>query len=196
MPESNGETLNVPPLPPLVWNTFRWVGADSLSTWAGFQSRLGAYGTVDSSLQSDGKIELSLSAGEDRSLPTSEQIAAYQYLSDNQETIRDAILKSIFELYPQWQQDFGYSQDEIKEYMPNLEDETGLRSLIGLSSVIIHREHKDGISYLGFEFGCSWDDEHGLGAMMHKSRVVKIGGADAAILEWIAVKDGGTPPQP
>ncbi len=43
----------------------------------------------------------------------------------------------------------------------------------------------------GYEFGCRWDDEHGLGAMTHAGRVVEVGGADTAILEWIATGDGG-----
>jgi hypothetical protein len=50
---------------------------------------------------------------------------------------------------------------------------------------------KDGIPYAGFEFGCTWDDEHGLGVLMHGTRAVDIGGADTAFLLWIAEQDGG-----
>ena len=190
MPESTEETLNVPPFPPLLWDTFRWVGTISLPAWAGFQSRLGAYGSVDSPSPSDGRVDLGLSVGREKGSPTSQQIAAYQHLIDNQEIIQDAILKSVFEIYPQWQEDFGYEDDEKEEYMPDLADANDLRNLIGLSNIHLHREYKDGVSYIGFEFGCMWDDEHGLGAMMHMGRVVDIGGADASLLEWIAMKDG------
>jgi len=34
---------------------------------------------------------------------------------------------------------------------------------------------KDGIPYVGFEFGCTWDEEHGLGVLMHGTRTVEIG---------------------
>lgn len=37
--------------------------------------------------------------------------------------------------------------------------------------------------------GASWDAEHGLGVMLHRDRVVKVGGADTALLEWIAAND-------
>ena len=52
------------------------------------------------------------------------------------------------------------------------------RSLIGLYNVNIHPLVEDGPSpYLGYEFGCSWDVEHGLGVLMHGLRVVEVGGA-------------------
>lgn len=48
---------------------------------------------------------------------------------------------------------------------------------------------KDNLSYIGFSFSCSWDDEHGYGVMMHKNRVVKMGGEETAFLSWVAEKD-------
>ena len=48
---------------------------------------------------------------------------------------------------------------------------------------------KDGIAYVGYEFGCIWDDEHGLGVMTHKTRIIDFGGADSSFLTWIARKD-------
>ena len=39
------------------------------------------------------------------------------------------------------------------------------------------------------DIGCTWDDEHGLGFMVHGDRVVKLGGADTSFLEWVAERD-------
>lgn len=39
---------------------------------------------------------------------------------------------------------------------------------------------KDGEAYIGFEFGCPWDREHGLGVMTHAGRVVEVGQADTS----------------
>ena len=47
----------------------------------------------------------------------------------------------------------------------------------------------DGMAYLGFHFICSWDEDHDYGVMMHKERVVKMGGGDVAFLSWIAEED-------
>lgn len=33
---------------------------------------------------------------------------------------------------------------------------------------------------MGFELDCNWDEEHGLGVLMHKNRVVKVGQADVS----------------
>ena len=60
---------------------------------------------------------------------------------------------------------------------------------IKLQSVKFHDAVRANEPYIGFLFSCDWDDEHGLGVMMHGTRLVQIGGADTAILEWIADRD-------
>lgn len=57
------------------------------------------------------------------------------------------------------------------------------------SGVVVHAVVRDGAAYVGYEFACAWDEEHGLGAMTHRDRVVAVGQADVAILEWIAEQD-------
>jgi hypothetical protein len=69
--------------------------------------------------------------------------------------------------------------------MPGLTART-LRKHVELRSVHFHDAVRGRTPYLGYELRCSWDDEHGLGAMMHGTRLVELGGADTAILEWIA----------
>ncbi len=49
----------------------------------------------------------------------------------------------------------------------------------------------EGEAYVGYQFACGWDDEHELGVMTHRGRVVSIGGGDTAFLSWIAKRDGG-----
>ena len=51
---------------------------------------------------------------------------------------------------------------------------------------------KDNFAYIGFEFGCEWDEEHGLGVMMHKDSVVVIGQADTSFDSWVTFNDNGT----
>jgi hypothetical protein len=73
--------------------------------------------------------------------------------------------------------------------MPQVTTPDELKSLFGLANVHIHQASKNGVSYVGLEFECTWDSEHGLGVMIHKNRIVDFGGADTAILEWIADRD-------
>jgi hypothetical protein len=44
-----------------------------------------------------------------------------------------------------------------------------------------------GISPVGFEFDCDWSCEHGVGVLTHRGRVVDVGAADVASLEWKSV---------
>ena len=73
--------------------------------------------------------------------------------------------------------------------MPDVSNIDDFRDLIGLHTVYIHQIDKNGVPYIGFEFGCTWDDEHGLGVLMNGNDIVETGGADTAFLLWIAEED-------
>ena len=60
---------------------------------------------------------------------------------------------------------------------------------MGLYAVNIHQLDNDGVPYVGYEFGCEWDEEHGLVVLMHGTRLIEVGFADTAILLWIAERD-------
>jgi hypothetical protein len=55
-----------------------------------------------------------------------------------------------------------------------------LRNSIGLSQVHVLPYESDGLAYVGLELGCDWDEEHGLGVVMHGTRVVAIDEAQIA----------------
>ena len=184
------KSLDIPPFPLLKWDDYYWVGSIFLPAWAGFQARLGSYGAESSTIGSDGSAYLNVITPEDKQVsPSSQQAAAYQHLIEQQEAIRDAILQIIFTNYHQWQEEYSYKDEDIEEFMPNIERIDQLKPLMGLSTARIFSISKNDLAYVGFEFGCTWDDEHGLGVMTHGNRVVEVGGADTAILEWIAEKD-------
>ena len=50
---------------------------------------------------------------------------------------------------------------------------------------------KDGIAYVGLEFGCEWDSEHGMGVMLHRDRILELSQADSSFNGHLARKDGG-----
>ncbi len=186
------DTLSLPPFPPLEWDGYFWTGSITLPAWAGFQSRRGPYASLSSPAPSDGAATLDVRSPDDAgALPLPEQAAAFRHLVDGQEATRDAILRAVLDAYPERQALYGYEGEEAEALMPDIEIPEQLRALIGLSGVHLFAIAKDGIAYVGYEFGCRWDDEHGLGAMTHAGRVVEVGGADTAILEWIATGDGG-----
>jgi len=190
-PNITGDTLNLPPLPALKWNDYFWVTSVLLTSWAGFQSRQGPYGAIDELITSDGSITMMVhTPNNEPSTPSNEQIAAYQHLIERQEPIRDSLLQAILAEYPTWREEYADSSaEDAEEVMPDIQRPEQLKELIGLGIVHIHTVAKDGIAYVGYEFGSNWEEEHGLGAMTHAGRVVNIGSADRAILKGIAKRD-------
>ncbi len=188
---SRPKEISNPPFPPLKWDEFCWRGTDVLPAWAGFQSRRGDYGAVDRNEPSDGSVSVIVTPRKERRPPSAEQAAAYRYLQSRQDAIRDAVLHHLFGEYPGLRQKFEafLEPEDLDEVMPSIESPHELRALIGLASVLFHDVAKDDIGYVGLELGCTWDMEHGLGVMLHQSRIVAFGGADSAILEWIAEED-------
>jgi hypothetical protein len=119
---------------------------------------------------------------------------------DRQKAIRDAVLCAIFTAYPDWRDEYGYEEDEAEELMPALDRPDQLKQMIGLTNVHVLGVVRAGVAYVGFECGCTWDEENGLGAMTHKGRVVEVGGGDVSFLDWVARRDAdsgaGKKPRP
>ena len=170
-----------------------------LSSWRGFQCRLGAYASQSAANESDGTIRVSVEPPGDvaERPPSAEQVNAFRYLLEHEDAIREALVTAIFEEYPVIRKRLleGGFIDESE--MPALERAEQLKAHIGLSTVHVLRVVKDDAAYVGFEFGCTWDEEHGLGIMMHQGRIVslrdmglgKVNGADLASEDWVAEVD-------
>jgi hypothetical protein len=179
------DTLDYRPFPPLKWEDYFWVGEVTLPSWAGFQARRGGYGAVSSQKPSDETARLSVSPLDHaaRTHPTAEQALAFRHLLDNEAAVADAVARALVRYCP------GDAYDEDDEALLEVSESDELRSLVGLSGVHVLSVARDGVAYIGFEFGCVWDGEHGAGVMTHLGRVVATGQADVSFLEWIARRD-------
>ena len=196
--EKQVETISdLPPFPTLVWDTYFWKACVLLPSWKGFLSRGGAYGSSDSEAPSDGSVEMDVrhgletGEGETPIPPFPEQGLGYQFLLDNDRAIRNQIVKAIFPYYAQLREQYkdDFDADEFEEMMPVLKKPGDLVQRMGLSIVHLLNIHHDGAAYIGFEIGCTWDEEHGVGVMTHQGRIVGVGQADTAFDEWVAKDD-------
>ena len=177
-------SLDSPPFPPLQWDNYRWVGALSLPAWAEFKMP---------DAESEPSVELGVQTpGEQPSAPSPAQAAAFEFLMEHQERVREAILSQLLAEYPQWQDDFGYDEAEKAEFMPDVSATAQFKPLLELTGITIFSTEKAACAYVGVLCDCIWDPEHAFGAMVHRERVVQIGGADSAILEWIAQEDAAS----
>jgi hypothetical protein len=159
---------------------FFWEAKAQLPSWAGYQTRNGPYGSISSDEPSDGVVTIVVEPeGGDRAPLTEQEHANVQWLLDHEAEVASAVLEGLLAEYPRLQQIYDYEGAERETYMPHVSSTEDFRRLIGLHNVHVH-PLKEGIPYLGYEFGCIWDGEHGLGVLMHGTRVVEVGGADTA----------------
>ncbi len=188
-------TIDLPPFPGLEWDEFSWMGKIVLPSWAGFQVREDASESVGLDSDSDVRPWLYVHPKnhQAKTPPLPEQAEAFRFLLEHEEAVARSVLQAIFVKYLEWRglaldDDFRDDEEE-DDLMPEIERPEQLRSLIGLSNVHVLNVAKDGVAYTGFEFGCTWDEEHGLGVMTHRGRIIEVGGADTSFLEWIAERD-------
>lgn len=170
---------------------FGFEGAIELAIWKGFQSRNGAYGAQDSEAPSNGVFCIRTGGDMVVDEPKIEDyhVKAFNYLVENQIEIKMQILNALLEEYPKLQDLYDYDTQEKEEYMPDVRHIEDFKNLIGIANIHLINVEKNGVGYVGFEFGCTWDNEHGLGIMTHKNRIIKIGGGDSAFLTWVARAD-------
>jgi len=109
--------------------------------------------------------------------PFSEQINTINYVIENQSLIVEKMLETIWK---EWGKIFrDYSLDDYNEF-PSILVQDDLTKVINIKTIYIQALHKDGYSYFGLEGSCMWDEEHGLGFIFHKDRLVGFGGAEEA----------------
>lgn len=166
-----------------------WSATVTLSSWAGFQTRGGAYGSTSSAQPGNGTVRV-LFAPEGRGPEPLEEgeLRLINWFFANEPDVSAAAQQALLDAYPDIQEQFGLETDDGKE-MWNADSVGDLKSLVGLHTVHIHQVSRDGVPYVGFELGCEWDAEHGLGVLMNGTRTVEVGGADTAILLWLARQD-------
>jgi hypothetical protein len=154
-----------------------WQTMARLSSWAGYQSRLGPYGSLDSSQPSDGTTRVVFAPeGRDDAPLTPAEKELVDWFAINEPSVSRAVTDGLLA----WASNID---------VPNLKTEAELARNIGLHTVNIHPVSADDMPYIGFEFGCVWDEEHGLGVLMHGTRLVEVGAADTATLTWLAESD-------
>jgi|ERR1043166_4009878 hypothetical protein len=176
----------------LTWGRHFWEGRGVLPAWAGFQQRLGPYASTSGSKPSAGEVQLSVSSPEDGvpTEPSEAQEKAFRHVRQNDAAMRDKVLKAVFDAYPERRETYKeFLGEDFETQMPVLKAPADLKSLIGLSTIHILAVEKDGLAYLGFEFGCEWEEEHGLGVMSHGDRIIEVGSAEEAFSTHIASQD-------
>ena len=176
-----GDKLRLPPFPALVWDGYSWVGTKTFKAWKRPGEKLN-------------RSQINIRVPDDPPEPPSPaQIKAYAYFEENQDKIASSVLRALLKWYPGERERWVdvLEEDEFAELMPPVQTEREVLQLLLESEPAVHVFSADlsGVAYLGLGFSCTWEQEHGLGVLLHRSRVAEIGQADVSFVEWIAERD-------
>lgn len=127
-------------------------------------------------------IELNIGGEEYVDEIKEKHINGYNYLVENQNAILNQIINAIYEYYCKLCDDFDLENCFVDE-------RDSFIKTISPHRIYILDIEKDNIPYIGYEFSCNWEFEHGIGVMLYKNRIVDIGFAETAFLSEIAEED-------
>ena len=187
--------IDTPPFPPLKWDSYQWVGEVVLPSWAGFQRRSATDLSLLDRQPSDGTARLEVESERPRRLmPAKEQATAFRHLLDNEPTVAAAVGQALLAYYtPDWEvyaeRHDLWGSPEVW-HLPVVTAVVELRPLLGLAAIRVLSVVNDGTAYVGFVFGCVWDEGHGVGVLTHRGRVVATGLAgDICLSRRVASQD-------
>jgi hypothetical protein len=165
-----------------------WTAPLTLTSWAGYQSRHGPYGSVDGARPSDGRVNVVFAPEGRGTQPlTPAERGLVAWFEAHEPAVSDAVKAAILVWCAPG--DTDKLRDGYDESFPTITSQDDLRGLIGLHTIFIRQIETGGPPYIGYEFGCEWDVEHDLGVLMRGTDLVEVGQADTAVLLWIAKAD-------
>lgn len=172
-----------------------WEFVHQFEAFRGLQSRRGSYTSKDSDKESNGIVNVTIfDELNDDTDPTEEQINSINFIINNPRKIKQSLFHALKIEYPKFKEMYGYDEndEDSRKWFPEVNSIDQFKKVFGVGNMFILLPHKEGFSYVGLECGCTWDEEHGLGFLLHKDRIIKVGGADEAFSTWEAFKDSGT----
>jgi hypothetical protein len=177
--------MDEPTFPEFALDEFFWVTAAPLPSFGGL-----GLGTSDGLPAGSVRIVYA-PEGRDESPLTEEEIARVRWLVEHEAEVHAAVTARLFEEYPtiraEFLEDFEHAQ-EAATRLPEVGTLAELEALLGVDEINVHPLEKDGLPFVGVELRCAWEEEHGVGVLLHGTRVLEVGDADTAILLWIAKK--------
>lgn len=124
--------------------------------------------------------EILTKIGDITEIETKKHKNGLNFLKNNQMQVLEAILGELLKQYPEMQSRYNYSEADKAEFMPDIINIKGFAGLLSPTAIYIFSEYQEDMPYIGVSFHCMWEQEHGLGVLICKDRVVQISSADIA----------------
>jgi hypothetical protein len=91
--------------------------------------------------------------------------------------------------YARYARELPHLFENFGAQMPESPSAERLARLHTLRVIYVQPVAAGGHAYVGLSFDATWELEHGVGVLLHRDRIVEVGGADTAQLMWIAERD-------
>lgn len=158
--------------------------------FANLRNSSGPYTSMPSGKLSDGTVKIHCIPEEDLP-PSPEQIAAIDFIRENPQAVRSAMFAAVEKAYEEMKEAYGFDPDDAshREWFPEVTEPEEYARVFDVGFLFLLDNALDGVAYVGLECGCTWDDEHGLGIVLHRDRVIAVGQADTAFNGWEAEDD-------
>ena len=118
---------------------------------------------------------------------TAEVQATLDYIAEHQADLRAALLQAAKAEYDKALQDKdAFDPEDLPDILPPIKNDQDLLRLITPRDANVFATAAQGLHFVGFMFACTWDEEHGIGMLTHGGAVLRHGGGDTAVLEWMA----------
>ena len=131
-------------------------------------------------------IQKFLVPNKDISVPTEEQKNAIIYLFENEFPLGQIVIDYIFNEYNTLRE--YYKEPDDSDFMPKFNNSNELTEQIELTQIYILSNSNAGIAFIGFYFACGWDDEHGIGLLTHRNKVLQFGQIEEASDEYFKIR--------
>lgn len=136
--------------------------------------------------QPPGTVEAYLSDLPGKGHPDPLMIEACRWILDHDAEVERAVVTAILGDIDNLRAANDWLGEELDLWLPaDGWDEARARSAVSLTQIVPHAQ-PGAQPYYGLIFSAGWDEEHGYGLMMMGTDIVRSGGADTAVLEWIA----------
>jgi hypothetical protein len=190
IPESE-DAVKHPIFGKILWKDCRWEGRVRIHFFSDFDAVASAElaketGAFDTNAASDdrhkeGDFELWIETPEQEKVrPSSSQEFAFVQFLGNEPSICAMVVGAIYDLYRSDCKFWRTGENPFSRIaLPSIDFRDGLKRLIRLAGFHVLHQSRDGCALKGFSFNCSWDVEHGLGVIVHGTRLIQI--ADNAI---------------
>lgn len=159
-----------------------WLGAISLPATAALCARAGRDTHPLAELGTLEVDEVPVQVETDGRWPSEIQFLNWRWLVAVDAELAPTLLDAVFAAYPTIRATFSHLSDEVRgRVLPDIPTPDALRPLVGLTSLVLHAVPHAATPYLGAVFTCAWDEEHGLGVLLHGTTVLATGDADTAL---------------